>query len=223
MSATTGLTKRAMIDKANASIVLLVSVATFVSIFSLVATKTLFSQIQYQQRVISKTREAARQLESNVQNAEKLRTSYQAFAGATTNIIGGINVGDSPKDGDNAKIILDALPSNYDFPALATNLEMLATQQTKLTSITGTDDEVVQSANATSGTPQPVEMPFQLTAEGNYDQVKSLIVATEHSIRPIQHSIIEISGSQSNLTLNITANTYYQPAKTIDYKSEVVR
>ena len=219
----TPLTKRAMIDKANASIVLLVSVAAFVSVFSLVATKTLFSQIQYQQRVISKKQDAARQLEKNVQNAEKLRTSYEAFTGATTNVIGGIKVGDSAKDGDNAKIILDALPSNYDFPALATNLETLVSQQAKLTSITGIDDEVVQSSKATSGTPQPIEMPFQLTAEGNYDQIKNLIIATESSIRPIQHSVVEITGGQANLVLNLTANTYYQPAKTIDYKSEVVR
>jgi len=47
--------KRLLIDKANARIVAYVSVAAFILVFSLVATKTLIGQGAYQNRVIAKS------------------------------------------------------------------------------------------------------------------------------------------------------------------------
>ena len=51
-------TKRALIDKANTRIVVYVSVAAFILVFSLVSTKTLIGQAAYQNRIISKKRVA---------------------------------------------------------------------------------------------------------------------------------------------------------------------
>ncbi|MGH7241249.1 MAG: type 4a pilus biogenesis protein PilO, partial [Candidatus Saccharimonadales bacterium] len=129
------------------------------------------------------------------------------------------------QDGNNAKIVLDALPSNYDFPALTTSLEQLVTGTNglKINSITGTDDEVAQSANSTSSTPTAVPMPFTLTVEGSYQAIQDFTSKLEHSIRPFQVQTSTISGDQSDLTLNITAQTFYQPAKKLTIGSKVVK
>lgn len=215
---------RTLIDKANKSLILTVGTATFVVIFSLIALKTLLSQAAYQNRVISKKREAVKVLKSDISVSQQLASAYQAFQSTSNNSIGGLTDGTGPRDGSNSKIVLDALPSKYDFPALATNVEALvASQGVRLSSITGTDDEVAQMANTTSGTPTPVTMPFELSVQGDYEHTKALVLAFERSIRPMHINSISISGSQANLSTSIKAETAYQPAKTFNIKKEVIK
>lgn len=219
-----GSMKRVMIDKANARLVAVVSIAAFAAVFSLVAAKTLWSQASYQGRVITAKQAALTQLEANSKAMDQLKPSYDAFVGATINAIGGNSLGNGPKDGDNAKIILDALPSKYDFPALATNMETLVNDQgVQLTSISGVDDEVAQSGNVNSPNPQAVEMPFQLGVTTDYAKVQALVGAFEHSIRPIKIQTLSLSGSQDKISMSISATTYYQPAKSLTIRSEVVK
>jgi hypothetical protein len=218
-------TKRALIDKANGSLVVVAGIAAFLTVFCLVASKTLISQAGYQNRVLKAKHAAVAQLRSDITAGNQLQTSYQAFTTTTQNAIGGDPNGSGEKDGDNAKIILDALPSNYDFPALATSLEKLIQEANglKIANITGTDDEAAQSSNSTSATPQPVPMPFQVGVEGNYQAVQSLVTELEHSIRPFQIMTVTISGDQSDLTMTLTAQTYYQPAKSLNISTKVVK
>lgn len=217
-------TKRVLIDKANARIVVFVSVAAAIVIFSLVATKTLISQAAYQNRVISAKKTAVTQLKGDIASLDKLRTSYNAFNGTVQNVLGGNPQGVGAQDGSNAKIVIDALPSSYDFPGLTTSLEtLLANQKVQITSISGTDDEVAQSANKSSGTPVPVPIPFQVVVAGNYTDVQNVISVFEHSIRPIQVKTMDITGANGKLTLTISAQTYYQPAKSLGITKTVVK
>jgi Tfp pilus assembly protein PilO len=216
--------KRVMIDKANARIVAYVSVAAFILVFSLVATKTLISQAAYQNKVISVKRKAVDQLKTDIAATDQLKTAYDAFNGTSQNVLGGNPDGIGEKDGNNAKIVLDALPSSYDFPGLTTSLEgLLANQHVKINSIAGTDDEVAQSSNQTSSSPTPVPIPFSTLIEGSYTDVQNVVSAYEKSIRPIQIQTLDISGNQNKLTFNITAQTFYQPAKSLNIKKEVVK
>src|SRR5262249_19045967 len=154
----------------------------FVFIFSMVATKTLLSQMSYQNRVIGAKRDTLKLLKSDNTAANQLESSYQTFTSTSQNILGGDPNGNGPQDGNNTKVILDALPSAYDFPALITSIEvMLNSQQVTTNSITGTDDAIAQSANQASTTPQSIPMPFQLSVTGNYDSIKGLINTFEHS------------------------------------------
>jgi virulence-associated protein VagC len=120
----------------------------------------------------------------------------------------------SGQDGDNAKIILDALPSSYDFPALISSMEKIANQDhIPLQGVGGSDQAPVAVAggpSATSGQSQPVAIPFSLTAQTDYNTVKILINDMERSIRPMDLSSISISGSGSNMQVSFQANTYYQ-------------
>jgi hypothetical protein len=214
--------KRIQIDKANVATVVTVSVACFLTIFALVASHAVWSQLSYQSKVIKQKTTTRNTLVSNLKARDQLVSQYQGFVSTTTNVIGGSASGTGEKDGDNAKIILDALPSKYDFPAVATSLEKLLTGNgLAINSINGSDDEVAQSGS-TATTPQPVEMPFQMSFAGNTDQTAALFATLQSSIRPIQVQTITISGSDALVTTTVSAVTYYQPEKSLNIKSEVV-
>jgi hypothetical protein len=217
-------TKRLMIDQANARIVAYVGVAAFIVVFSLVATKTLVGQAAYQNRVIAKKKAAVTQLKSDIAATSQLKTAYDAFTGTSQNVLGGDPSGTGSKDGNNAKIVLDALPSSYDFPGLTSSLDtLLGDQSVAINSIGGNDDEVAQQPNQSSVSPQPVPIPFTVSVNGDYSQVQNVVGAFEKSIRPIQIQSLQLTDSGKGLTLNLAAQTYYQPAKSLNINKVVVK
>lgn len=215
--------KHTLIDKANGMIVAVTAVAAFVLVFSLVASKTLIGQADYQDRVIAAKAQALAQLQNDVTASSKLVSAYQAFVGTPQNVIGGLASGTGPSDGDNAKIILDALPSKYDFPALAVSLGKIIASQNLQGSITGSDEQVAQQSNQSSANPTPVAMPFGVSLTGNYLAIQNVIQTFERSIRPFQFQTMQFSGDQSNLTLTATGRTFYQPEKTLTITTKVIK
>jgi Tfp pilus assembly protein PilO len=215
--------KRLLINQANSRIVAVTTAASFIVVFCLVASYTLVGQLAYQNRVLGKKKAALSQLKTDINSVQTLETSYTAFVQTPQNVLGSNTHGQGGMDGDNAKIVLDALPSKYDFPALATSLEKLALSQgVNIESMTGTDDEVAQTDSASS-TPAPIAMPFQITVTGNYASIQKVVKAFEQSIRPIQIQTLQLTGSDQKMQMNITAQTYYQPEKTLNIKTEVVK
>lgn len=214
--------KRILIDKSNTSMVIAIALAAFISVFSIIASKALLGQRSYQSRVIKEKKIALARLKLNNKAATKLVGSYQAFVSSPENVIGGSSGGTGDKDGDNAKIILDALPSKYDFPALATSLEkILKGQNFKINGISGTDDELKQSAAVDTNT--PVDMPFEVSVTGSYDSAQVLSDTFQRSIRPIKISKIHLSGKDDKLTILISAKTNYQPEKIFKISTKVVK
>lgn len=217
-------TKHLAIDKANTSVVIAVSIAAFLIVFCAMASKSLLTQRSYQAKVIAKKETALKQLDTNINEVERLLISYKEFSGATQNVLGGNPKGNADRDGENPRIILDALPSKYDFPAVATSLDKLITGNGfQVKTITGIDDEVNQSANQSSGSPQFIEMPFTFEAIiGNAD-AKKFMELFERSIRPIQVQKLSVVGKEGSLETTVTAKTYFQPTRNLNIKSEVVK
>jgi hypothetical protein len=216
--------KRIGIDQTNSKILAVTSGAAFLIVFFVVASYALFNQMMYQNRVISVKKKAVSQLETNIVSSKTLMEKYEEFVSAPQNLIGGDPNGTGTQDGSNAKLALDALPSKYDFPALTTSIEkLLVDQQVKIMSINGIDDTVNQAITDSTGSPQPVEMPFEVTVGGEFQAIQNVISAFERSIRPFQVQTLEVTGDQQDLTLKITSKTFYQPAKTLNIKQEVVK
>lgn len=221
MAKTMTSTKRTMITESNRKVLIMVSVASFLVVFSLVSSKTLLSQISYQDRVLSKERQARTQLQTDIVAKNNLVDAYQAFVSTPQNILGGNSSGTGGQDGNNSKIVLDALPSTYDFPALAATLESLINSQgLTIQSIGGTDEELTEQ-NQSGPNPLPVSMPFQLEVAGSYQSIQNLITVFQESIRPFQIQTIQLAGDESSMTATITAQTYYQPSKTFTIAKQV--
>lgn len=224
MAKTASFTKRNLIDKANSTIVIATAAAAFLVVFGLVASRALVSQMNYQNRVIDAKKKTLTQLESNLQARDSLVASYRTFVNTPQNVLGGNPEGTGELDGDNAKIVLDALPSKYDFPALTASIEKLVNSQNmEIKSITGTDEEATQAENATSAEPKPVPLPFELQANGSYGETRNLVDQFLRSIRPFPIHKLDLSGDEGNMTLTLTAETYYQPEKSLKITTEVVK
>lgn len=215
--------KQIAIDKANGTIVVITAAACFIVIFSLVSSFALLSQMHYQGKVISRKKQTLAQLKTDISSGNQLVESYKSFVSTSQNVLGGDPNGTGAQDGDNGRIVLDALPSKYDFPALATSLEKVLTAQgVKISSIEGTDDEVAQSANTGSTTPQAVAIPFQFEVTGDYSAIQNVVSALDKSIRPMQVQTMDVSGGTTDLTLTVTAQTYYQPSKQLNISKQAL-
>jgi hypothetical protein len=243
-------TKRLQIDKANSTIVIAVGVAAFTVAFSLVAAKSLLARQSYQNKVISAQEQARDQLQANIDAVDDLKVKYTEFVNRQENIIKGSNSGNGERDGDNARIVLDALPSKYDFPALASSLEkILVDRNYVIHTINGTDDEAAQNNGGTtadgsgvstelqqqiSETPTEeqqtstnggaVEMPFEIGAEGSYQGMVELLGVFKNSIRPLYvQTITFTAGDNGKIQVNIQGKSYYQPERTLNITEEVVQ
>jgi alpha-glucosidase (family GH31 glycosyl hydrolase) len=241
--------KHIQINKANNAMFITVAVASVVTVFSLFSAKALLAQSAYQHKVLKNRNEAIKTLKSNVQAANSLKKQYDNFESQNPNIIGGVggddiaeaitksggsgsvSLGDKTvalnnQDGDNAKIVLDALPSAYDFPALISSIEKIAhIDNIPLESVGGTDDSgnpsgtsgttsttttQGQNPNPGAGTSSAVAIPFNLSSQTNYVTTQALIKDLERSIRPVDITRIGLQGNGASMNVDISANTYYQ-------------
>ncbi len=205
--------KHILADKANRSALVAVAITTVIVVVSLVAARSLWQQMSYQNKVIDKKRTASNQLAKNVTTAKKLNEAYLAFESAPESVLG-------TKD-KNSKIVLDALPSLYDFPALATSVAGIVSESgAKLDTIDGSDDEL--QAQQSTIDPQPVEIPISVSAKGDFTSVQRIVANLQRSIRPFKVTSLTIRGNEKQLEFSVSTITYYQPKKKVDIEQKLV-
>lgn len=213
--------KHIQIDKANSAALIAIAAAIFVVVMSGFMVNALVSQRSYQRRVIIQKEEARDQLIANINAVESLGRSYSAFIAPEVNIIEGSSEGDGDRDGDNARLILDALPSSYDFPAFITSLEgLLNLENVTIQNITGRDEELSLRGSTES---VPIEIPFSVNTSGGYSAIQNVIGSFERSIRPININQVNLSGQDDQLRVEINGHSYFQPEKVFKVETEVVR
>jgi hypothetical protein len=215
--------KHFQLDKANNYIFAVVAITSIVTVFSLVSVKSLWSQSSYQRKVLSLKKKAITQLNKDSTAIDALKTQYTVFADQTTNIIGGQGgsaPGNGPSDGDNPRIVLDALPSQYDFPALISSIEKILTNDAIAPqTINGTDEGDSESTDATTSTP----LNFTIEATSNYSGAQVLLNDFERSIRPVDVTKLELSGSEDSMRISLDGSTYYLPAMKFEVQQKVVK
>jgi hypothetical protein len=226
--------KQQQIDKTMDNMFTIAGVAIFITIFCLFSAHNLWTKLVFQNHVITAKTTAKNQLNADVSAATQLTSSYENFNQSQTNLLGAQASG---VDNDNAKVVLDSLPSSYDYPALITSLQILLSNQgVTIDSIGGSDQSATQGATAAPATSAPatsttttpssdtaVAMPFTFSVNGPYTNVQNVITAFEKSIRPFQILSMNVSGDQSNVSLNVSAQTFYQPATTFNITQESIK
>lgn len=210
--------KHLQIDKAKSRVLAVVSVAAIITIFSLFVTKSMLTKANYQRRVINEKHKVVSQLKDNIESTKALITQYKTFAEQNPNVLSGNVSGNGNLDGDNARITLDALPSKYDAPALASSIEkLLLERNVSIQSIDVTDD---QAGNPDQAQAVPVATPvsFSFEAGSDFKTSQQLIMDFERSIRPFDVVSLELSGTDTSLKAKVGVITYYQPAKSLSLK-----
>lgn len=208
--------KSSQMDKSQKRLIILVSLSTIVTIFCLVSTKALLSYASYHRHELSAKRAVIKQLEANIATANLLGSQYQNFNSVNPNFIDGKNTSDpnsSPPDGDNARLVLDALPSKYDFPALISSVSKILTNDGVASpGIAGSDLSASTSA-ASSVNPLPIEIPLSINGLVSYSGAQNLIRDLERSIRPFNVTTLDFGGTNSTISISAGLSTYFQPAK----------
>ncbi len=211
--------KREQIEKSMSRMVMAAAIAVFLLIFSLASSHVLWDKLLFQNKLINADTIARNQLQADVSAANQIAKSYEKFNVAQSNLLGSTVTGE---DNDNAKIVLDSLPSTYDYPALVTSLQaLLSNQGVTIDSIGGTDESATIGSSSSSG--QPVAMPFTFSVDGPYQNVQNVVSTFEKSIRPFQFLTVNLSGNQSDVNLSVTAQTFFQPSKQFKITTETIQ
>ena len=212
--------KHLQIDKNQSTILAVVAAAVVLTIFCLFGAKALISKGLYQRRVLSAQHKVVSQLKANISAANTLFTQYSsAFAGQDPNFLGGSLNGTGNLDGDNPRLTLDALPSTYDAPALASSLEKIITGRSlTINSITVTDSPSAYP-DQPQAQPKPQPVTFQFEATGTYQQAQQLLQDFERSIRPFDLNSLQVSGTDQTMQLTVGMTTYYQPARSLNLQA----
>lgn len=202
------LGKREKIQQANTTILVVVGVASVVVSIAIVFGNFLFQQKSYNDRVYNEKAIARDTLESNITNVSQLEEQYQTLESSSSIA--------KPSE------ILDALPGDYDNPALRTSIESLVKKNSlSLDTITAEDAE--GEVEEVSVTPTPQEIPLSVTVIGNYNRIRSFIQDLEVSIRPMKVETILLSGSNDEMRADISVVTYFQPTQEIGTTTKEVQ
>lgn len=197
--------KHTQISSASKSMVTVLSVTLAIVMATIVSSKYLYDMNSYQRKVISEKKKVDKTLSDNVKYVGKLVTDFKTFDKTPESIIG--------TNEPNSKIILDALPSKYDFPALITSIQKIAEMGNyRIESISGTDQELTIDQNPT-GSPSVVPIPISIIMQGDYEGAQKLVKDLESTIRPIKIKNLSFVGTGNGLVITIDAETYFQPGK----------
>ena len=218
--------KRIQLDKANQLIFGSLAFTSFIFIFALFATKDLISQGAYQNRIISQQIIAKNNLDTDLTAISSLKSSYKAFVDQPQNLLGGNPAGSGNNDGNNSKIILDALSTSFDPNAWNLNLSNLNTllgQGSGFISLSATSSASTTAAGTSNPTATPVQLSgtFSTSLGGMQGTFNSL----NKSIIPIQVTgvIFNAATAGQSPTVAYTAQSYYQPAYQFNIGQVIVK
>jgi hypothetical protein len=227
--------KHINIKKDNSVIFAAIGIAVFVVVFGIFVTKALVEQASYNQRVIGAKKDALNLAIENTKNVEALELSYISFANESINVLGGVSKSDGPIDGTNPKIVLDSLPSVYDYPALSSSIEkLLVDNGYQIERIGGSEDATLSATNPNSSpdsvtvttglvSSELIEIPYPITIASSVDGTQRLLDVFERSIRPFYIETISFSGNDQSLNAKISMKTFFQPGIKFQASSKVVK
>lgn len=194
---------------------IIIGIAAAVVSFTVVSSYNFGKRVMYQSRVINARTDAEKQIKNNYSALQQLVSSYEAFDQAAESVIG---TGEN-----NSKIVLDALPSKYDFPALTSSVEKILNVTGGISSRSVTGSDLEATAEQSSVNPVPIEVPLTISGTASYENIQKLISNLQRSIRPFKIGKISLSGDQSNMNFTINVTTYYMPAKNLEIQLTEVK
>jgi hypothetical protein len=206
------LSKHKQVDRDRTKALVAIGFASVALVSGFIVARAFWSQANYLNKVADQKEAAVEQLNKNKESIDQLKKSYAEFIAGNPNIIGGSATGTDLQDGDNAKLVLDALPSTYDYPAFVTSVEALI-RPNKITEIKGVDDVAQQSLQ--DGAPTAVEMPITVTFTTSYDGFKNVMELFRRSIRPLKVNKLILGGTNNELDVTIEVASYFQSGTTM--------
>lgn len=196
----TSTTRREQVKKAGSTMFIVIAIAAVIVMFCLISIRFLWDKKNYNGRVITAKTKARDDISNNLDNLKRLSDQFKDLDRSAT---------------ANTTTILHTLPPVYDYAALASSIDYLASSSGVQSNISIGEDisvSAVQSANVS----QPLELPLTLQARGSYESVRQYILNLERSIRPMLITNVAYSGTNESLQVSLQVTTFYQPARSLD-------
>jgi len=218
--------KRSQIAKANRTMFLWIAGASALVGTAAVVGIFLFQQLIYNEKVLAAKQETASTLKHNNEAIGELKQEILVLDTNTDLAKAKANETDSA-----LQVILDALPSEPNGLALGASLQnklltgipgLQPIESLSVTPVaTGEEAEGELDASAETSTSNAIEFTFTIT--GTEDALKQLLTNLERSIRTIKIVSLRFEAQKDGqFLMNVTAQAFYEPTRTIELRDEVV-
>lgn len=231
---TIGAKKRQQIANANRMMFLWVTGVSVVVGFALVLSIFLGQKIWFGERVLAEKAKTVATLESNQKIITELQNNIRVLDTSQGLKDTRLSTEDRP-----IQSVLDALPADANSTALGSSLQTkllsgisgLTIDTIKVDPVVGvetrsdSEQDVVDGGVSGGDTPENT-IHFSLavsTAANNPDALREVLLRLERSIRAIDVQTLSVTSQSSRLVMSLSANAYYEPAKTIKLEDKVVR
>lgn len=220
--------KRTQIAQANRAMFIWIAIASALIGTAAVVSIFLFQKLSYNEQVLSVKQETVSTLDHNLSVVEGLKADIKALEVNTALMSVKAN------DSDEAlQVVLDALPSEANSLALGASLQakllagvtgnysLQALQVTPVLGVETLADASVVDASAPSTSSNTIS--FNFSVKGDQAALRQILQNLEKSIRTIVVTRLSIDTQSGDLTISVDGHAFYQPAKTIQLREEVVK
>lgn len=220
--------KRTQIAQASRTMFIWIAVASALIGTAVVVSIFLVQKLAYNEKVLAVKQTTVSTLDHNLSVIDGLKTDVQALDANSALLSVKANENDQA-----LQVVLDALPAEANSLALGASLQnkLLAGIQgdytlksLRVSPVTGietaTDATVVDAAAAGVTNTQ---IDFSFSVKGDQSALRQILQNLERSIRTIVVTSLNLDTQSGGLTMTVEGHAFYQPAKTIELKDEVVK
>lgn len=225
----TAIRKRTQIASANRIMFLWVAGVSVIFGISLVTAIFLMQMLFFNERVLTAKGQTISTLDTDNSNVKGLQDQVNVL-----NTNQALITSKAKPDDQAVQVILDALPSDANSLALGASLQnkllfgisglTLDTLQVDpvvgIESLSG-DNLVVNAANTLPNSQNVIT--FRFTANGNETALKQALVNLERSIRTIDITSLKIENQGTTRMMTIQGRAFYEPARDVKLKDEVIK
>lgn len=221
--------KRAQISKASRTMFLWIAMASLLVGAAMVVSFFMFKILLYGEKVLAAKTNTEATLSHNLKTIDALKDEIRALD--TNEALASVKANER----DQAlQVVLDALPSEANSLALGASLQNrlliggagVTLESIQVDSVEGVETGVGDAAGTTldgSATGETSNaITFQFIVRGSDDGLRGVLANLERSIRTIQVTSVRISGEAGGQTMSVQGRAFYEPAKVIELREEVV-
>lgn len=219
--------KRSQIAQANKTMFIWIAVASALIGSAIVVSVFLTQKAIFNETVLAEKQVTVSNLDNNNKVASKLVSQIQVLD--TNQAL----ISSKANDSDQAvQVILDALPAEGNSLALGASLQnklltgvpgLSSIQSLQVDPIIGLESLTANTTVDASAGEAANEITFRLVVKGNQDAIKMVLQNFERSIRLISVNSLQIETQNDGQLMTVTAKAYYEPAKTIELQTKVIK
>lgn len=223
------LRKRQQIAQANRMMFVWVATVSAILGITIVASVFLFQKLLFNEKVLAKKATTVSTLQHNNKVVEDLKASVRVL-----NTNQALIDSKAKSDDEPVQVVLDALPSDANSSALGASLQekLLKGKGVTLESlvvdpVAGVESDSNSSTESDSSSSSDSDYQIQFHASvsassAHPEALKELLQRLERSIRAIDVTTLTVEAQGSKVVLTIEGSAFYEPAKTVELKDEMV-